>query len=569
MILPDSQKGITKTALDLIDICRSSQGTRTASYRSYGQWIETGRAAGGLGLANMLHAHIERLQAHLFSPTGLRFTIDFENKYPKEMLQKGQVAAKALSRVWELSGVDLTYAAAVGESLKYGAALLKQGGYVSDSGTEISPRIVMPWQFGVYNENDNSLDRQEAMCETVFLTEPEVWRRVRHLPDAEKLYKRVIANATKNDGTGVPQSFMHQVLSTAVLDVNLQNSTQPPPGGIVQLSNDPNTGGMGPDSAATVVPMHELWVQDDERDDRVTIQLIEPDILIAPLMKRSNLFCPGSQPYTLIQPNRTPGYFWGRSEIVDLQMLQNALTEGLDNIKRLMGTQFDKVLAFSGYDGLTDETYDQFRSAGFLGMPQGAQVNDLTPQLPQNAFQYIETVLKLMDMVSGFHNILSGQGEPGVRSGMQADMMLRTASPRLRDRSLIVERQCAVAGEATFSFMQAKDARAYWVNLTEDGEQEFLLSQLPEDRRVSVDSHSSSPIYHDDHMNVIGFLAKSGVIDGETLIDLIPDLPQKDLLKENLRERQARQAQFIKQNPQVLEEGGKKERQAALKAATG
>jgi hypothetical protein len=482
-------------------------------------------------------------------------------------MMQGVVAAKSLSRMWELKGLDVNFACGVGEALAYGAAFVKQTGYLRNNNVEMSSRIVMPWQIGVYNENNNSIEEQECIVETAFLTEPEVWRRVRHMPDAEKLYQRIIAGSTKSDGIGIPSTFMHQVLSTAVLDTSLQNMTQPSPGGIVQLSNDPNTANLGPESGANMIPMHELWVRDDKRDDWTTIQIIEPDILVAPKFKYTNLFAPGTQPYTLIQPNIVPGYFWGRSEIVDLQMLQSLLTTTLDDMRRIMGAQFDKLLAFGGFDGLSDELYDQKRAAGYFAMPPGANVADVTPTMPADALRFIEMILKLMDMVSGFNNILSGQGDAGVRSGMQTDTLMRAASPRLRDRSLIVERQCATAGEVTFSYMQAKDGRAHWTEL--NPEAEFLLSQLPPDRRVSVDSHSSSPIYREDHMNTIGFLAKAGIIDGETVIDMIPDLPQKDLIKENLRIRQARQAEFVRNNPQALEGGTKNERAATLKAAAG
>ena len=50
---------------------------------------------------------------------------------------------------------------------------------------------------------------------------------------------------------------------------------------------------MGPQVAAETVTMHELWVQGEE--DYVTLQMIEPDILVSPplmdgkVMKHSNL----------------------------------------------------------------------------------------------------------------------------------------------------------------------------------------------------------------------------------------------------------------------------------------
>ena len=51
--------------------------------------IATGRAAGGLALANILYGHIDRLASHLFSPSGLRFAMDYENLYEKEWQEKG------------------------------------------------------------------------------------------------------------------------------------------------------------------------------------------------------------------------------------------------------------------------------------------------------------------------------------------------------------------------------------------------------------------------------------------------------------------------------------------------
>ena len=76
------------------------------------------------------------------------------------------------------------------------------------------------------------------------------------------------------------------MLSTSQLNTGINSATRPLPGGIVQIGNDPNYAIMGPQvSAPTVV--HELWVKDD--DGYVTILMIEPDILVAPLFKMSNL----------------------------------------------------------------------------------------------------------------------------------------------------------------------------------------------------------------------------------------------------------------------------------------
>lgn len=565
MIIPTNKNDLTQFALRVSEDCRVSQGKRAAAYRIYGTWLETGRAAGGLALANLLYSHIDRLASHLFSPSELRFSIDYENLYPKEFLEKGAVAARVVSREWERKNIDMLFGHGVKECLTYASCLLKQlSGKAADGSFQFrGARLVMPWAFGVYNEGINDLADQEAFVETVWMNKHEIWRRVRNLPDAEKLYKRVLGNAKKEDGIGVPTSFMHQVLSTAVLNTSLQNMTQPQPGGIVQLTNDPNMATLGPQVAAELYPMHELWVRDDNRDggeDWTTIQIIEPDILIAPLFKHANLFVPETQPYTLIQANYVPSYFWGRSELVDLMELQSWLTEHLDDTKRLMGQQVDKLLMFPGFDGITDELYGTFRSQGYIGAPPGADVKDVTPKMPEQLIPLIAEIVQLMDKVSGFPPIMGGQGEPGVRAGVHADTLMKTGSPRLRDRSLLVERQCASAADSTLALLEAKEAKAYWTNPDKEEETEFLLSQLPEDRRIAVDAHSGSPIFADSNAQLIAWGLKAGALGPE---DAIEDLPfsHKDIKIRRMHEREAQKAKFIQEHPEVLGHGKSAQRQ--------
>lgn len=557
MRLPQDTKRLTKTALDIVDVCTEGQGNRAAAYRTYGNWVETGRPKGGIAIGNLLYGHVDRLATHLFSPTELRFGMNYENIYEQHWLDKGAVAARLVSMEWANKNIDILFGAAVNEALKYGSYFLKQlAGKAADGSFYYrGAQLVPPWAFGVYDEGINDLDRQEALVETVWLNRHEVWRRIRNLPNAERLFKRILAKGDK--GTGAPRSFMHQVLSTAILDTSLRNATAPQPGGIVNLGNDITSSPMEPVSAVPLYPMHEIYARDDARggEDYTTIQLIEPDILVAPLFKHCNIFVPERHPYTLIQPNYSAGYFWGRSEIVDLMLLQSWLTEHLEDVKRLMGIQIDKILAFPGHDGITDKLYGEFRQSGYIGLPPGADVKDLTPGFPAEAIPLIAEIISLMDRVSGFPPIMSGQGESGVRAGVHADTLMKTGSPRLRDRSLLIERQCAGAADDTLAVLQAKDAKLYWTDPAKGEETDFLLSQLPEDRQISVDSHSSSPIYHDDHTNLTAWAIKSKVLGPE---DAIEDLPfaHKDQKLMRLKQREAAQQRLMVEHPEFFARHG-------------
>ncbi len=416
----------------------------------------------------------------------------------------------------------------------------------------------MPWQFGVYRESENDINKQSALCETTLMTLPEIWRRIFHLPNSEKLFNRIKQHATTGQATAEPQSLFHQVLSTSQLNTGVQSMTRPVPGGIVQLNNDPNYAIMGPEVAVDVVQVHELWVQDET--DYTTILMVEPDVLIAPKYQHVNLLIKDSrmQPYRLIQPNEVSNYFWGRSELVDLIEPQALLAMWCDDAKRIFGMQVDKLLAFIGEGGMTDELYAQFRAAGYHNMAQWGSVEDLTPKFPPEALPLIRFMIEIINQLGGFPPILQGQGEQGVRAGVHAETLLKTASPTLRDRALLVERQCAMAADLTLSIKEAKDPHKYWTkadSIKDMEETGFHLTDLPEDWRVTVESHRSSPIFADETSQLVFASLKTGVVGPEYVIDNV-NLPNKEQAKSELHKKQKQEAEFMakisQEHPELL-----------------
>lgn len=564
--VPTDQQKLLAFANEHIEMCRISVGMRASYCRLMNAIAETGRYDGTKALINMLTTHLNRTTSHLFSPVELKFSVDFERTYPKNYLQRAAVVAKILTRSWERSNIDHVFALGVFQSLKYGACLLKQ--WVQVEGPGQTPvyykKLVMPWQFGVYNESENEIDRQPAMVETTTMTLPEVWRRIYHLPNAAKLFERVRGHAMHGQAMSDPQSYFHQVLSTSQLQTGVSGATRSLPGGIVQLNNDPNYAIMGPQVGAEVVNVHELWVQDDE--DYTTIIMIEPDIIIAPFGKKMNLTgVDGLQPYTLIQPNEVANWFWGRSELVDLIEPQALLSTWCDDAKRLFGLQVDKILAFIGDNGIDDEKYGQFRGAGWMNLQQGSDVKDLTPKIFPEMIPMIKFVIEQINWLSGFPNIMQGQGEPGVRAGSHADTLMKTASPYLRDRALLVERQVATAADKTLALKEAKDGSVYWTDgtsLETMDKTQFKLTDLADDWRVSVDSHSSSPIFSDENTQLVMAGFKGGMVTGEYVVDNLP-FPNKEEAKAQKKEqdekKQEQLQKLIQENPELGEVLAKKQ----------
>jgi hypothetical protein len=552
--LPDDDKELTKFARETIEVCRDGVGQRLEYYRFLNLITEAGRKDGTKSLVNLLYTVVDRLASHLFSPTDIRFGVDFENAYDKETEARAQRVGRLMEHSWRGTKSGILFAKGVFEALKYGLMVMKQSCH------QVGPNklpvyktsLIRPWQIGVYRPDIANLDEQPAIVETVPLTMPEVWRRIYMLPNAHALYDQISATAARGGGSEVANNFNHPVLISN--QIQFSQPLRPLSGGVVGINSQTQFSGLRADIAAPSVMFSELWVWDEE--DYTTIQVIQApsgggnDILIAPRLKKSNLLVGGNQnsglhPYTMIQPNSTDANIWGRSELHDLYELQDWLSVTADDIKQMIGIQVDKLLAFTG-DGLTDESYGQARRAGYMNLGMGGSVNDLTPKFPPEILAVFDKIIQTMEMINGFDNLLSGKGEPGVRSQAQASPMMKTAGARLKDRSLEVEEQCADAADLRLSLMEYKDGRNYWTDPEKITETSFLLSDLPEDRRVVVDGHSSSPIFSDDHINLILSGLKIGIVDPESAIEELP-FQNRDRLLARIKEKEQKQAKLMEE----------------------
>ena len=550
MILAESQKRLVKQVLQIVDDVMDSSGGRASQAKMLQRFRYTGAFEGEPALYNRMNAHINRIGAYLFSPAELRFQLEFENDYAKDIYGMAEGAAKTLTRRIEAQDIDKKFQSAVDMSLTFGAGVLKQmWGHHG-----LTARLVMPWNIGVDREDYNDFSDQEVICERVYISKAQLWRRISHLPEAVSLMKRAMAYGKKRVRDGASNdTFMYNVVMSAASPSIITNDSQlPGPGGIVADLANPVSYVAQSTVAAELFCMYELTLLNDALGDYTTVQIIEPDILVCPLYQRKNLFTEKEHPYTLVQANPIEGFIWGRTEMADLIRLQNLLSSRLEDIKKVGNLQYDKMLAFIGGVTPGDEMMDTLHESGFIAQSEpNFKVQDLTPQLPQEAFKELDAIIKMMDDVGGLQNILSGQGEQGVRSGSHAGTLLKTASPPLRDRALLVERQCAEVGDKALKLLMAKEPE---LKTTSNGVA-YLLSNLPDDHRVVVDSHSSSPIYEEDHMQVAAFLAKVGAIDKQSILDLL-NFSGKELVKIRVAEMEKQQAELIKNHPELLAKHG-------------
>jgi hypothetical protein len=281
-----------------------------------------------------------------------------------------------------------------------------------------------------------------------------------------------------------------------------------------------------------------MWVWNDDTGDYQVVTMADPDIFIYDRPGES-VFLKGELPFVQICPNPQYDYYWGQSECSRLVFLQQLRNNRMNEILDLLSKQVKPPTSLVGFTGILDEKNFALNRAGGLlatDMPN-AKVERMAPQMPPELFEVIHEVDAMFNEASGISSVLAGQGEKGVRSAGHASQLARLGSSRAKKRALIVEDSLEKLATLYLKLMQAYDNTHF---KDEDG-RAFIAEQFTKDYVVKVDAHSNSPIFTEDLRQLAFNLLKAGAIDNESLLDLL-EPPMKQLLKEKLKKKEAKQA---------------------------
>lgn len=552
MRLPRNSRDLITFAKDLADECSASRASRLSEYRLYKSLFYNGAADGYGSKHNKILPTIDKLGSYLFSPSDVRFTIEFDSDETADWSEKADVAARHLNREFYRRRCGLSFSQANEIGLMKGCGFMKM--VHGHSGFE--PYVIQPEFMGVLREDIEDLDRQDAFTHTYFLTPAQLNRLLTNHPDRADIMEKARSQSYKSPESDIEQDYFHQIVMGGLQPLGVGTSPNSNQMGSVAVFGPP-TPQLSPQVQAKLIQITDLWVMDDQREDWTTIRYIDPGIIIEGKYQKRNLSdIPKEQPFVKVCANETPGYFWGRSEIPAITNLQDLLNRTLDDAARIMALQARPPRTFSGFQGITDEKARALLAPGGMLIDQGgsgAKVDSQAPIMPQNMMEWIAMIERNFDDVAGFTSMTSGVGESGVRSGNHAATLLRTGTPRLRDKALAVEEQCAAVGDLSFKMLQAKEAKTF---KTRTGK-EFMLSQLPEDAVVRVDSHTSSPAFSGDNMQLMFALAKAGAIQGDSLIEGTHPPKQDELLIRYYKHAEE-QAKFIAEHPELAAKGARK-----------
>jgi hypothetical protein len=520
---------IPKNALDrdeffkeIIYKCEVSIGSRKIDYASLRNWYLFGNGPDEApALYNKIFPHLDQLTSFLYSAETTRFSINLGASIPENEHQKVPVLTKALNDEWLNSNADQVFSTATTWSLVYGTAYVK---LIMNNG--IHPYMVEPGSVGVLREDITYTDRQEALIQKYYITKSELYARLYSHPRREEIVQRVgsMPHERTEIANGLERIIISQSNPTIYGNVNLDLA-----GGNrykAEVSED-------------TVEMTELWIWDDDISDYRVVTKADPDVIIYDRPGES-LFMKGELPFVQLCPNPLYDYYWGASEVQRLVYLQQLRNRRMTEILDLLSKQVSPPTALIGFTGILDEKNFALNRAGGLlstDMPN-AKVEKMAPNMPPDLFTEIKEIDAMFEEASGIGNVLSGKGEAGVRSAGHASQLARLGSSRTKKRALVIEDSLEKVATLYLKAMQQYDDTRF----KDTQGHVFIAEQFTSNFTVKVDAHSNSPIFMEDNRQMAFNLFKAGVIDKESLIDLV-EPPMKEELKSRLKKMEATKAE--------------------------
>ena len=593
------KRGIGGWASEIIEACSASRTDRIARGAAFRNLYLTGDENGDPSIYNKSFTYIDTLSSMLYSPVELRFMIEAYGTPTLTDRAKFKAAAAEVHQRMRRSNLDTVIGDAVKWSLVKGKTFIK-----TLWGAEgLEPYIVQPEMMGVLREDVDTLDRQEAFFHSTYLTRYQFNRLIENHPDAKELAAKAAKYISPGKGQDAPDNEGQngrQVILGGLYPYQTQGSvpSTQKARGVVDWMSGPKPI-FAADVLAKLIRLDELWVWNDDTDDWTTIQIVGPDCVIEGKDRHRNVFADaintsgkatadqnplkGSHPFTEFCANRLEGYFWGRSELSNIALLQKNMNVRVTGINQLLRLQEKPPRAITGSASVNQNAYAKFNKPGGFLVDSGPnmKIETLAPQIPAGLYDSLHESEAMMDQMAGLSPVLQGRGEAGVRAGGHAETLIRTSSPRFKDRALLIEREVEELGGLVLNLCKAHVATKIvgWVMPGDDTIEtavqsdpdvlpppvksmkpvEFLMAQLPPDAKVMVDSHSASPAFSQETRELQFALAKVGAVNAEYLLQH-SDAPGRDSALADLERKQISEAEFAAKHPELAVKAAGKRR---------
>lgn len=578
---------------ELVGECLISRQARVNRYLAYKNLFLLGSEnPDSAALFNKTFAYIDDLESLLYSPVSLRFHVGEYDTPTMLETAKFRVASSKLHQQIRHASLDTMISEAVQWSLVKGKTCVKM--LWGTSG--LSPHLIQPENLGVLQENRMKLDKDmEAFVHTTYITPYQFKRLIWNHPNKDALEKKAkrYMRPAKSGEADDDGNAMKQIIIGGLYPLQAAGNTQTNNAtrGIVDWMSGASPE-LSPQLMQSIMRLDELWVWNDDQDDWVTFQQIGDDMMIMgedfltnalaynPISGKKDEELVGHHPFVEFCPNKLDNYFWGRSEIVNVALLQEAINSRINGINAMLRLQENPPKKFRGVAGVNQNVLAKLNKPGghWNDSNASADVANMAPEIPETLWASLHEYERMFDEMGGLPPIAKGHGDSGVRSQGHAETLVRMFSPRFKDRALLVERDVEACGGLALDLCRAHipEKMTAWVPADAAGIEvnadanvfrlppvkgqvpvDFSFADLPEAVRVTVDSHSSSPAFSMEARSLAFDLLKIGAMDAEQVVEHV-DAPNPEEIITGIERRAQQKAEFLAKHPEEATKGKKK-----------
>ena len=517
MILRSNKKDRREDILYATWQCQASRGKRVPYYNKCRDLYLYGGDPSVITRANKIKPAINNQSSFLYAPHLIKFWMEVPPEEEEaETYDRVDPAVDSLGLAWHDSGVGKIFKRGVTWALVYGSTIMSILPRLrTDRKVEIVADWVHPQNFGVWDDMQPEIEKQEAVCLTSYLSLEQIKRIIRHHPN-----RREIENSLQ---TGDRQQAAFEGMITT-----------PPNATVFDIKPEfwnwySKQFDYRPTYRMPIYEVTDTYIFDDDLEDyRICTTTGDFVIWDRPM---SDCAVPGMLPFVKICADEHPEWFWGISLADDLSKLQMWYVQRMDDLDKLCGRAADPPVAAIGVGQSFDEKIDTYkRRSGKITLPAGADLKSFQPDIPAQLFELIGGVDTMIQEQAGHRFNMLGKDEKAGRGGGGLEKLLRIAGSQMLSKAYDIELNAQDCG----SLLQAYERRYKDAHLIDEKGRPFLLANFPSDTKVRVDGHSSSPIFAEDAFQVGVTLKRLNVITDEMLLGMA-NIPNLSRAKHDLR----------------------------------
>jgi hypothetical protein len=587
-------KNIGPWARDIISQCSASLHDRQERYARLRNLYLTGDENADAAIFNKTFAYIENVSSYIYSPVELRGTINLPRRFSNPVNRaKCATAADELNERVRDADLDTKIETAVLWALVKGKTFIKTL-WADDN---FDPYVVQPNYMGVLNESHDCLDsKMEAFFHRIPISKSQFDDRIAGHPKSGELRRKAARYMKPSKENPDQDSLARQVIIGSLTPFQMagQSTQQNASKGMVDWLGGPQPV-FDPKTIADMMVIDELWVWNSDQGDWTTIQMFGDDGVIEGELAHRNIFAEaaaqmkvkggwkdnplhGMHPFNEFCVNPLDGYFWGDSEVRLVALLQKSLNNRINGINQILRRQEKPSWVFSGSTSVNQNAYAKLTKPGgyIADSNPNMKAQQVVPEVPQGLYESKAEMEGDFDKMGSFSPVLQGRGESGVRAQGHAETLVRTGSPRFKDRALSAERSVEGVFGLGLNLLQAHvpDKFVAWVspnvksaeivpesdreNIVEEPPAEgmqpvaFQLHHLPATAKARVDSHSGSPAFSHETRQLLFDLLKIGAATPEQVAEHTHPPGAGEMIT-GIETRAIEQAKFLAAHPEAAE----------------